>query len=399
MKILGLEIKRQQPQQTESRKSMVDKLIGDWNVNFFARKTQNISERSMNYLPTVWRCIEIISTSIAGLPLAVKKETAEGIERVLHPIERLLKKQANPYMTAYTWKELMMRDVLTYGNHYSLIERTGGRVTGLYPVPCDDMDVKLVGRDLFYYVESMKDADPFASYEVLHIKGPSMDGICGMSLIEYHRHTFSQGLSASQYIREFYENDGQVKGIIKHPGKAKPETGKNVRDSWLRLYGPGGSRVAFLDGGMEYQQVSLPPSDALYLETVQYSDRQICNIYGVPLAMVNDLSDSHYNNIEHTGRQFVTYTLMPWVNRVESEFDCKLLTEKQKADHFVDFDPAGLMRGDMAAQAEYYMKMVQSRIMNANEVRKELNLNPYEGGDEYNNPNIDKNENDRGNQE
>lgn len=399
MKLLGLEIKRQQPQQTESRKSMVDKLIGNWNVNWFARKTQNISERSMNYLPTVWRCIEILSTSIAGLPLTVKKETAEGIERVMHPIERILKKQANPYMTAYTWKELMMRDVLTHGNHYSLIERTGSRVTGLYPVPCEDVEVKLVDKQLVYEVSSMQSDNTFLSYEVLHIKGPSQDGICGMSLIQYHRHTFSQGLSASQYIREFYENDGQVKGIIKHPGKATAETGKNVRESWLRLYGPGGSRVAFLDGGMEYQQVSLPPSDALYLDTVQYSDRQICNIYGVPLTMVNDLSDSHYNNIEHTGRQFVTYTLMPWVNRVESEFDCKLLTEAQKSDHFVDFDPAGLMRGDMQAQADYYMKMIQSRVMNANEVRKELNLNPYEGGDEYNNPNIDKNENSRGTEE
>ena len=86
MKLLGLEIKRQQPQQTESRKSMVDKLIGDWNVNFFARKTQNISERSMNYLPTVWRCIEIISTSIAGLPVATKREMNGAIERVTHPL-------------------------------------------------------------------------------------------------------------------------------------------------------------------------------------------------------------------------------------------------------------------------------------------------------------------------
>jgi len=391
MKIFGYEIKKQESQ--VEKRGMVDKLIGDWNVNFFSKKSQSVSERSMNYLPTVWRCIEIISTSIAGLPVATKREMNGAIERVTHPIDRIIKRQANEYMTAFSWKELMLRDVLTYGNHYSLIDRTGSRPVALYPIPAEDVKIHQKEKEIVYEVTSMKKDNLFMASDMLHIKGPSMDGICGMSVIEIHRRSMRFGLSASQYILDWFEGDATPKNILTHPGKLGPDSIKNIRESWAKLYGPGGHKTAVLDAGAKFEQVSLPPSDAMYIEAAQYSDRQICNIYGVPLTMVNDLSDSHYNNIEHTGRQFVTYTLLPWINRVESELGCKLLTEAQKDDHFVDFDPAGLMRGDMQAQAEYYMKMRQSRIMSANEVRKELNLNPYEGGDEYDNPNIDTNEN------
>jgi hypothetical protein len=47
-----------------------------------------------------------------------------------------------------------------------------------------------------------------------------------------------------------------------------------------------------------------------------------------------------------------------------------------------------LLRADMASRFQAYGLAIQNRIMNPNEVRKLENLNAYDGGDSYENPNI-----------
>ena len=37
----------------------------------------------------------------------------------------------------------------------------------------------------------------------------------------------------------------------------------------------------------------------------------------------------------------------------------------------------------VGSQADYYQKMVQSGVLSANEVRKEIGYAPFEGGDEH----------------
>ena len=386
MRILGYNITK--------RAQTVDKLIAD---ALRTGRTTGVSSETMLRLPTVWRCIEIISTSIAGLPVTAKQEQSGAINAIDHPVNRLLNVKANSYMSAHTWKELMIRDVVTRGDHFSMIVRSGSRPIELLPLCYDDVDVKLREGQLVYVV---KDNDVYLQSDILHVKGASLDGIRGMSMLGFHRNSFRTALSSKNYIREFFENNATPKGILKYPTAQKAEVVKATRDAWHRLYGEGGAySVAVLDGGAEFQTVSLPPADAMYLEVSKYSDKEICNIYGVPMHMVNDLSDAHYNNIEASGIELVKYTLMSWINRIESELNDKLLREAEKGSTFVDFNVDGLMRGDMKTRAEYFMKMRGIRALSANEVRKIENLNPYEGGDTYDNPNIDTNENNGGSEE
>jgi HK97 family phage portal protein len=385
MRILGLDI------QLAKRGTTIDQLLAE---ALPTGRNTRVSERTMLQLPTVWRCIEIISTSIAGLPVHVKRENGESIERVDYPIDYTLRVRANRFMSAQTWKELMVRDVVTKGDHFSQIIR--GQRTELIPLPYDRIAVELVPMDdgLSYLTYMDKESgDIFLPDDILHIRGASMDGIRGMSMIEYHRRTFGLASQSGAYIYDFFRNNATPKGIVSYDGAMKPEVIRKAREMWHKLYGVGSEHsTAFLDGGAKYTSVSLPPADAMYLDVAKYTDKQICNIYGVPMHMVNDLSDAHYNNIESSGVELVKFTLMAWINRIESEMNMKLLREVDKLSHFIDFNVDGLMRGDMKSRADYIQKMIQSKVLNANEARRIEGYNPRDGGEVYENPNIDKNE-------
>ena len=53
------------------------------------------------------------------------------------------------------------------------------------------------------------------------------------------------------------------------------------------------------------------------------------------------------------------------------------------AGFYTDYDPSELMRGDMTARFESYALAHQNGLLNANEIRADMNLPPRAGGDKY----------------
>ena len=62
--------------------------------------------------------------------------------------------------------------------------------------------------------------------------------------------------------------------------------------------------------------------------------------------------------------------------------------EKRQRSVYFKFNRGALLRTDLATTFEAFSKAIQNRIMNPNECRAKLDLNPYVGGDEFINPAI-----------
>ena len=74
---------------------------------------------------------------------------------------------------------------------------------------------------------------------------------------------------------------------------------------------------------------------------------------------------------------------MPWVRRIESEYNRKLFTNRERERYFVKFDLSSRLEGDSQAQAELYSRLFQIGVLSQNDVRLKLGMNPIEGGDDY----------------
>jgi phage portal protein BeeE len=122
---------------------------------------------------------------------------------------------------------------------------------------------------------------------------------------------------------------------------------------------------------------------AQYLETRQYQVVEIARAFRVPLHLIQDLTRSTYSNIEVQGTEFVQHCLLPHLKRWEAAISRDLITDDER--YFAEHSVSGLLRGDHASRASYYVSALQNGWMTINEVRQLENLNPIgaEGDQHY----------------
>jgi len=84
----------------------------------------------------------------------------------------------------------------------------------------------------------------------------------------------------------------------------------------------------------------------------------------------------------------VVVGLMGRIARWEQAISRDLLTEAEQDEYFVEFLIDGLLRGNVQNRYTAYAVARRGKWMNANEIRELENMNPIEGGDVYENPDI-----------
>jgi HK97 family phage portal protein len=140
--------------------------------------------------------------------------------------------------------------------------------------------------------------------------------------------------------------------------------------------------VALLEADMDYKAIGVNPADAQLLETRQYSVMDICRFFGVSPQKAYDMSTQSYSSIEASQLAFLTDTLQPMLEKIELEFERKLFLPSEKFKYDVSFDTSVMLRTDKNAQAEYYTKMFNLGVLTTNDIRRQLDYEPVEKGDQ-----------------
>jgi HK97 family phage portal protein len=135
--------------------------------------------------------------------------------------------------------------------------------------------------------------------------------------------------------------------------------------------------------------LSVSNEDAQFLQSRQFQIEEIARIFRVPCVLIGHPDNtSTYASAEQFFLSFVVHTIRPWVTRIEKSINVHLVSESdRKKGIFAEFKLDGLLRGDTAARYQAYAIAIANKIMNPNEVRSLENMNPYKGGEIYENPN------------
>ena len=366
----------------------------------YSASGKRVNERTSMQMTAVYSCVRILSEAIASLPLQLYRYTSDGGKEkaVEHPLYFIVHDEPNTEMTSFVFRETMMTHLLLWGNCYAQVIRNGrGQVVGLYPLMPDRMKVdRDEDRKLYYeYMTSTDDAKTtkgkdtvvrLKPEDVLHIPGLGFDGLVGYSPIAMAKNAIGLAIAAEEYGSKFYANGASPSGVLEHPGVLKDPN--KVRESWNSTFGgsQNGSKVAVLEEGMKYSPISIAPNEAQFLETRKFQIDEIARIFRVPPHMVGDLDRATFSNIENQSIDFVKYTLDPWVCRIESAMNRRLLSTDEKKEYFFKFNVDGLMRGDYESRMRGYAVARQNGWMSANDIRALENLDRIseeEGGDLY----------------
>ena len=331
-------------------------------------------------MSTVYACVRVIAETIASLPLHVYQNQGEGsVKAPEHPLYRILHDEPNTEMTSFILREVMLTHLLIYGNAYCQILRNGrSHILGLYPLLPDQMQVDRddSGKLIYDYTTRESKVVRLRPEDVLHIPGLGFDGVMGYSPIALEKNAIGLGLAAEEYGSKFFSNGARPSGILTHPNTVKDP--KKLRESWNSAYGGSvnSGKVAVLEENMSYTPISIPNSEAQFLETRKFQVSEICRIYRVPPHMVGDLEHATFSNIEHQSISFAVHTIRPWVVRIEQAMNRALFAEKEKGVFYVRFNMDGLMRGAYKERMEGYAIGRQNGWLSMNDIRGLENMNP-----------------------
>ena len=164
------------------------------------------------------------------------------------------------------------------------------------------------------------------------------------------------------------------------------EAFQNLAKSWSKKYEgvENSGKTAILEQGAEFVPISMNNKDLQIIEQRRLTVEDISRVFRVPAHLINDLSRSTNNNIEHQSLEFAQLTLYPWVKRWETEINDKLFSSSEKnAGLYARLNLEGFKRGDSKSRADYYAVMHRIGAMSQNDIRKLEGFNPIPEGDTY----------------
>lgn len=352
-----------------------------------------VTPESAMSLSAVSACVRLIAESIASLPLHVYRRVDNRRREKVTDLwqYRLLHDEPNELMTSFTMRETMAAHLLLWGRAIAAAPRNrAGEVMEIMPV--HPSHVRVRRSELIGLVYDFQFADgktmTLGQADVLHIPGLSFDGVCSVSPIGYAAQSIGLGLAAEQFGASFFGNGSTPSGYLSIPEKLSPEQVTTLRNSWYATYGgiSNANKTAVLFGGAKFDRISMPPSDAQFIETRKFQISEIARWYRVPPHMIGDLDKATFSNIEHQALEFVTHTLRPWLVRFEQEINRKLfptLTTGQVSDLYAEFSVDGLLRGDIKSRSDYYIRGRQWGWLSVNDIRAFENMEPIDSGDDY----------------
>ena len=339
-------------------------------------------------LSTVYRCVDLISDSVAVLPLKTYKLDREGFKREHknHPAYYLLDLEPNEDMTRFVFFKTLMVSVLLTGNGYAYIERDKDlNVLQLIYIPTEKVTITWIAdsRGIMrkrYQVTGFKSlVEP---RDMIHILNFSYDGIIGVSTLTHARQTINIAADSEASAAGFFQSGGSVAGILTvEGGRLDKEQKEQIYQTWYERMEQHPNGIAVLEANMKYHPIKISPQDAQLLESRLFNVSDVCRFFSVSPVKAFDLSKSSYSTVEATQLQYLTDTALAVITKIELEINRKLFLPSERGMITAEFDTSAILRTDKAAQAAYWKDLFYIGGATPNEIRRENNLSRMDNGD------------------
>ena len=336
-------------------------------------------------LSAVFRCVDLISDSVAMLPIKVVSTNSNHInEKTDHPLNIVFSNGLNN-LNKFEFIKILIQSVLLKGNGFALIQRANdGTVIGLRFLESGDVNIhydKQKPSQLFYTCNLIQNKK-IEPCNMIHLMKYSFDGINGRSVLAFAERTLRLSQSSENAANGLFENGCNLSGVLKVEGQLSKEQRQNIHNTWNQAMSNGGNGLAVLQGNMSYQPIQLSAEDSQLLQSRLFQVDEIARFFGINPVLLGDLTHSSYSTLEAAQQEFLVHCLQSYIIMVEQEFTKKLLKPSER-NLQVQLDETAILKTDKQALANYYSTMIQNGILCVNEVRKELGYSDIEGGDKH----------------
>lgn len=353
---------------------------------FFGTSTYagvSITQDSSLRISTAYACVRLLSDTVSTLPVDsfVRRD---GV-RVPYRPRPIWLDQPDPDLATSRDEHFtqVMVSLLLDGNAFVRVVRDPlGTVIALIVLDPKRVEVR---RNKDYQIEYyLKDIDRVLSKsEILHITELRKPGaLRGSSRIDELKEVFGLTAALDEFASRFFGQGSQTSGVIEVPGALSREQAKDLVDSFeeghkglARSHRPG-----VLFGGAKFNKTGVDPNEAQMLESRKMQVEEIARAFRVPLHMLSTAIPGamSYASVEQNAIQFATYTIRPYLSRIEAAYSTLL-----PQGVFIRFNMDGILRGDIQTRFSAYSTGTQAGFLSVNDIHRLEDLPPVEGGDVY----------------
>lgn len=366
-----------------------------------AKSGATVNRQTAFRVAVVFCCLRVLGEGVAQVPFKVMRAGRSTVSRhperfdaTDHPLYDLLHRAPNGWQTSFEFREQMVMHAALCGRAHVFknmvnIGSRGPVVAEL--ILLDPGRVKVVQNEdwsLTYKVTGAKSGEvkDFPQDAIWTVRGPSWDGVLGLDVLNIARDAIGLSISTEESHSKLHANGVQPSGTYSVDNTLDAKQYKQLKD-WItaEFVGAKNSGIPMiLGGGAKWVAQVMNGVDSQHLETRLHQITEICRFFRVlPLMVGHSDKTQTFASAEQMFLAHVVHTLMPWYERIQQSADVNLLSKAdRKAGYYTKLVEAGLLRGAMKDTAEYLARLTMGGIMERNEARGKLDLNPIEGLDE-----------------
>lgn len=328
-------------------------------------------------LSAAYACTNLLSNSVALLPIKIVSYESGRKTVIEHPLEKVLNLSPNSKYNHFNFWKLLIESVILNGNGYAYIvrdEKLNVKSLELIdpsyvtPMPQEDGTVKYIVAGMGAAVDSAN---------MIHLYQHCDNMMNGISVIKYADMTLRSAFDTEVEANKFFKRGAGLLGVLKASSPLTDAQKTQIAQSWEKsVTRTAGGGVAILPQGLDFQSISISPEDAQLLESRQYDVISICRYFNVSPLKVFDYSHMSYSSLEQVSLSYLQDSVLPYTQLIEDELNRKIFKPSETGKYFIDYDYTSLLQGDKKAEAEYYRTLLTNGILSPNEVREKLGYAP-----------------------
>ena len=323
-------------------------------------------------LPVVSGAVELISSSVASMPVRLYRTIAGRVEEVFNDNRtKLLNIDTNDTLDPFQMKKAMVADYLLGKGGYCYIERSKNETTGLHYVQDIYVEIWKSYEPIYKWYKILVMGKEYRDYNFIKLLRNTKDGASGVGLTSEIGKELESAYKALMYQLTLMSKGGNKKGFLKSQVKLSQEAIDKLKKAWNSMYNSdeNSDNVVMLNNGLEFQEASNTSVEMQINESKKTFNDEINNMFHI-----------YPNNFLQTYKE----AIFPIVKAFEIALNRDLLLEREKRNYFFLFDPKEVLRVSLKERYEAYKLAKETGFMTLNEIRKAENMEPVDGLDVVN---------------
>lgn len=347
-----------------------------------------------NFSVAVYRAVDIISSTMAAVPLRFGLVNSRGETTPLNNGITTLMKRPNEFQTG----NFFMRQTFAYlemtGNAYwDISDKNGLGITQSMALVRPDRIMPLVDRDigLTGYRKFLSDGSfvDFPVEDIIHFREINLeDMFVGQGPMQAVSPIVSSDLSAIEWNNSFFKNGARLSGTltIKTPlGEPAKKRMKRQLNDWFGGKANTG-KIMFLEGDQEFKELGQNLKDMDFANLRDSNKQEIFMGFGIPPAVAGIFEGVNFATASEQKKMFYEFKVIPkiwsFVTQLALGFDSQLSRSDGRFIVEADFSGVEALQDDKLKQAQVDDIKVRNGLTFINEVRARDGLEPVPWGDE-----------------